>query len=130
VTSERPSNWLHFSRSKIFRVVASKSGVISEIEVWLDAKAEILGDNLEFAVRTTGLNFKDLLVMMNSKGLTLFPSDFNREPGFDFAGIATCVGPQVTRSKVGDAVFGFSLQLTWSIPSHVVSSIKSNIARW
>ena len=54
-------------------------------------------------VKACGVNFPDSLII---QGKYQFKPEMPFVPGSDVAGIVTKVGPGVTRTKVGDAVFG------------------------
>ena len=58
---------------------------------------------LEVAVSASSINFADVLLAMGR-----FPSfeGYLPEPGMDFAGVVTAVGPGVTEHRVGDRVGG------------------------
>ncbi|PHJ15679.1 type i fatty acid synthase, partial [Cystoisospora suis] len=58
------------------------------------------GDTVELRVRAVGLNFRDVLNVMN-----LYPGDPG-PPGADCAGTVVAVGDRVKHLKVGDSVYG------------------------
>ncbi|KEP62608.1 UNVERIFIED_CONTAM: type I fatty acid synthase [Hammondia hammondi] len=58
------------------------------------------GDMVELRVRAVGLNFRDVLNVMN-----LYPGDPG-PPGSDCAGTVVAVGDRVKHLKVGDSVYG------------------------
>ncbi|MGB8407351.1 MAG: sulfolipid-1 biosynthesis phthioceranic/hydroxyphthioceranic acid synthase [Mycobacterium sp.] len=65
---------------------------------------------IEVAVAASNLNFADVLVAYGR-----YPSFEGRlpEPGADFAGVVTGVGPGVTDHQIGDRVAGISLTGAW-----------------
>ncbi|OBI74479.1 type I polyketide synthase [Mycobacterium sp. E740] len=66
---------------------------------------------IEVAVTASSINFADVLVAFGR-----YPSFEGRlpEPGTDFAGVVTAVGPGVTEHKVGDHVGGLSPNGCWA----------------
>ena len=66
---------------------------------------------IEVAVTASSINFADVLVAFGR-----YPSFEGRlpEPGSDFAGVVTAVGPGVTTHKVGDHVGGLSPNGCWA----------------
>ncbi len=66
---------------------------------------------IEVAVTASSINFADVLVAFGR-----YPSFEGRlpEPGTDFAGVVTAVGPDVTEHKVGDHVGGLSPNGCWA----------------
>ncbi|VEG38859.1 phthioceranic/hydroxyphthioceranic acid synthase [Mycolicibacterium flavescens] len=66
---------------------------------------------IEVAVTASSINFADVLVAFGR-----YPSFEGRlpEPGTDFAGVVTAVGPDVTTHKVGDHVAGLSPNGCWA----------------
>lgn len=65
---------------------------------------------IEVSVVASNLNFADVLVAYGR-----YPSFEGRlpEPGADFAGVVTAVGPGVTDHQIGDRVAGISLTGAW-----------------
>ncbi|OBI41720.1 polyketide synthase [Mycobacterium kyorinense] len=65
---------------------------------------------IEVAVTASSINFADVLVAFGQ-----YPSLEGRlpQPGTDFAGVVTAVGPDVTNHRVGDHVGGFSKNGCW-----------------
>jgi polyketide synthase 5 len=66
---------------------------------------------IEAAVSASSVNFADVLIAFGR-----YPSFDGHRPrlGFDFAGVVTAVGPDVTGHRVGDHVGGFSASGCWS----------------
>jgi acyl transferase domain-containing protein/acyl carrier protein len=66
---------------------------------------------IEVAVTASSINFADVLVAFGQ-----YPSLEGRlpQPGTDFAGVVTAVGPGVTDHRVGDHVGGFSRNGCWA----------------
>ncbi|OBK71852.1 type I polyketide synthase [Mycobacterium sp. 1274761.0] len=66
---------------------------------------------IEVAVTASSINFADVLVAFGR-----YPSFEGRlpQPGTDFAGVVTAVGPDVTDHKVGDHVGGLSPNGCWA----------------
>ncbi|WP_253867724.1 type I polyketide synthase [Mycobacterium sp. GA-1285] len=66
---------------------------------------------IEVAVTASSINFADVLMAFGR-----YPSFEGRlpEPGTDFAGVVTAVGPGVTEHKVGDHVGGLSANGCWT----------------
>ena len=66
---------------------------------------------IEVAVTASSINFADVLVAFGQ-----YPSFGGRlpQPGTDFAGVVTAVGPDVTDHRVGDHVGGFSRNGCWA----------------
>ena len=66
---------------------------------------------IEVAVTASSINFADVLVAFGQ-----YPSFEGRlpQPGTDFAGVVTAVGPDVTDHRVGDHVGGFSRNGCWA----------------
>jgi acyl transferase domain-containing protein/acyl carrier protein len=66
---------------------------------------------IEVAVTASSLNFADVLIAFGR-----YPTLDGRlpQPGTDFAGVVTAVGPEVTDHKVGDHVGGLSGNGCWS----------------
>ncbi|EGG19106.1 polyketide synthase [Cavenderia fasciculata] len=87
----------------------------------LRARQETLQDgHVEIRVMASSLNFKDCLMLDGGVPQEIFPTGDVYDPPFgqDCAGIITRVGPNVTRFKVGDEVFGV---VPGSHTSHVIS---------
>ncbi|EGG16032.1 hypothetical protein DFA_09704 [Cavenderia fasciculata] len=87
----------------------------------LRSKQEVLtGDQVEIKVMAASLNFKDCLILDGGVPQSLFPSGDVYDPPFgqDCAGIVTRVGPNVTKFKVGDEVYGAA---SGSFTSHVMT---------
>ena len=66
---------------------------------------------IEVAVTASSINFADVLVAFGQ-----YPSveGLLPQPGTDFAGVVTAVGPDVTDHRVGDHVGGFSKNGCWA----------------
>lgn len=66
---------------------------------------------IEVAVSSSSINFADVLVAFGQ-----YPSveGVLPQPGTDFAGVVTAVGPDVTDHRVGDHVGGFSKNGCWA----------------
>ncbi|MGE2725632.1 sulfolipid-1 biosynthesis phthioceranic/hydroxyphthioceranic acid synthase [Mycolicibacterium pulveris] len=66
---------------------------------------------IEVAVTASSINFADVLVAFGQ-----YPSLEGRlpQPGTDFTGVVTAVGPGVTEHRVGDHVGGFSRNGCWA----------------
>jgi NADPH:quinone reductase-like Zn-dependent oxidoreductase/NAD(P)-dependent dehydrogenase (short-subunit alcohol dehydrogenase family) len=66
---------------------------------------------IEVAVTASSINFADVLVAFGQ-----YPSFEGHlpQPGTDFAGVVTAVGPDVTDHRVGDHVGGFSRNGCWA----------------
>ncbi|MGV0642995.1 sulfolipid-1 biosynthesis phthioceranic/hydroxyphthioceranic acid synthase [Mycolicibacterium sp. XJ2546] len=75
---------------------------------------------IEVAVTASSINFADVLIAFGQ-----YPSLEGRlpQPGTDFAGVVTAVGPGVTDLRVGDHVGGFSRNGCWA--THVTCDARA-----
>ncbi|EZG44526.1 putative polyketide synthase [Gregarina niphandrodes] len=86
-------------------VVMRERGALSNLSVRAmpyAARTPPAETEVEVRVRAVGLNFRDVLNVMN-----LYPGDPGA-PGTDFAGTVVCIGSAVTHFNVGDDVFGIA----------------------
>jgi len=73
------------------------------------ARAEPQGDQVEVAVRATGLNFRDVMYALGLLSDEAVESGFSGSSlGLEFSGIVTAIGPQANGFSAGDAVVGFA----------------------
>ena len=66
---------------------------------------------IEVAVTASGVSFADVLIALGR-----YPADAGDapQPGMDFAGVVSAVGPDVTTHRVGDRVGGFTTKGCWA----------------
>jgi len=125
----KPRNNLILPESRGFAFVNPPTKTISDIQILPAGKLEMNECNVEIAVETTGPNFRDLLVVIQAEEY-----DFKGQPmgvGLDIAGIVASVGVGVKTLKVGDAVFGFTLNggicSHISVPEQALKKIRKNM---
>src|SRR5665811_32158 len=106
---------LSLQNSDRFALTLPKTKNINDLKFNSIQKPEILKDSVEVEIQSAGLNFKDILSVLKPT------KEFNTENtiGADFAGIVTAVGPEATKYKIGDNVFGCSFD-SRALPSHTI----------
>ncbi len=85
-----------------YRLVADTSGLVEQLKYVQHQSGPLAPDQVEIAVKASGLNFKDLLSSLNS-----YPGDAG-ELGKECSGIVTAVGDNVDNVKVGDNVIALT----------------------
>ncbi|MGI9474539.1 MAG: amino acid adenylation domain-containing protein [Rubripirellula sp.] len=98
------------------RLTLSSAGSIDSLQLTTMSREAPSDDQIEIAVRATGLNFSDVL-----KALGLYPgiTDDVVPMGIECSGIVASVGPQVDRFEVGDEVLGV---VPYGFATHAVTS--------
>ncbi|EUC31174.1 hypothetical protein COCCADRAFT_6898 [Bipolaris zeicola 26-R-13] len=81
--------------------------------------APLNADQVEFKVKATGMNFKDLAIQLGMISESAM--------GLEAAGIVTRVGSGVTRFKPGDRVFGFTYDGSFTTYARTGESILAKI---
>lgn len=81
--------------------------------------APLDADQVEFKVKATGMNFKDLAIQLGMISESAM--------GLEAAGIVTRVGSGVTRFKPGDRVFGFTYDGSFTTYARTGESILAKI---
>src|SRR5690606_29781631 len=88
-----------------YRLVPERRGTLEASRYVLVERADPGPDEVEVRIRTTGLNFRDVLNVLG-----MYPGDPG-PPGVEFAGVVTRVGPGVDRFAPGDEVIGIDTAL-------------------
>ncbi|MEM6687853.1 MAG: type I polyketide synthase [Planctomycetota bacterium] len=98
-----------------FRTRLSGDNTLDSLRFEAIDAPELIGDDVEVAVRACGLNFSDVL-----KALGLYPgiTDDVVPLGLEVSGIVTRVGPDAKRLQVGDEVLGV---VAYGFASHCVT---------
>jgi phthiocerol/phenolphthiocerol synthesis type-I polyketide synthase C len=72
-------------------------------------RQELQGDQVEVAVRATGLNFRDVMYALGLLSDEAVENGFSGSSlGLEFSGVITGVGPEAQEFRVGDPVVGFA----------------------
>ncbi|WP_165498158.1 type I polyketide synthase [Siculibacillus lacustris] len=89
--------------------------------VWrVGARRPPIGDEIEIAVAATGLNYRDLLVVLGILDDDLLGAGHTAASmGFECCGTVVRLGPEATRFRVGDRVMGFARD---AFASHLTAS--------
>jgi thioester reductase-like protein len=102
-----------------FRLVAAAPGVLDSLTVQSTSRRPPGPGEIEIAVRTVGLNFKDVAKAMNLLGEeTLAGTRSSRELGLECAGTVVAVGAGVESVRAGDSVIALA---PGSFRSHVTT---------
>lgn len=96
-----------------YRLEIDTPGILSTLEYHHFEFPDLLPDEVKVKVHASALNFKDIMLAMNMLDIK------DKRLGLEFSGIIEQVGKDVTKFKVGDAVFGFAKN---SFASHVSTS--------
>lgn len=87
----------------------STTGSLDSISLRTSARLDPASDEVEVAIRSVGLNFRDVVIAMGAvANMETEQSLGNRELGLDFAGTVTRCGDAVQHLRPGDEVFGMA----------------------
>lgn len=105
---EKCRNIIALPQSSRFDFINPSTKTFGDIQFGPVGKSELRDDNVEVQIHATGLNFRDLFMVLRPEGFIL-PEGQPMEVGLDVAGTVTALGSKVTDLSIGDAVFGFTL---------------------
>lgn len=106
-----------------FQLILPATKSISDLEFGPLGSYALDEDEVEVQVKCCALNFRDLFAVL--KPTAQF--DSINSIGSDFSGIITKTGSKVTKSKVGDPVFGMNIAQQ-ALPSHLKTKENMVIA--
>lgn len=105
---------LKLPQSTRFHLVLPQSRAIADLKFGTLGKSLLKPNEIEIQVKAAALNFRDIFAVMKPDA----QFENINVVGSDFAGVVGQVGSDVTKWKVGDAVFGCNLE-DGALPSHV-----------
>ncbi|KAN0009419.1 hypothetical protein ACTFIU_006709 [Dictyostelium citrinum] len=95
------------------------------LEYILKSKKQLKDDEVEVEVKATGINYKDYLIycgLVPAESINRTGDINNPEFGFEFSGIISRTGKNITDFQVGDQVYGTGID---TIATHVI--VDSNL---
>ncbi len=110
---------LHLPATDSFQILNPQSGAFSDIDVVPFSRQKPKISEVELEIRATALNFRDIMMVLKPEGFRL-PKEISLDCiGMDVAGVVSAIGPNVTKFRIGDPVFGFAMQGGFRSHAHV-----------
>jgi thioester reductase-like protein len=122
IPMEQPPAPLLLPNSERFQLKLPESQQIQDLTFISSTKPHIDEESVEILVKSAGLNFRDVFVIMKPD---MFKTNLN-DVGMEFGGIVVSVGSKVQKFRAGDEVFGISS--VGCVASHV-SLNQNNVMR-
>lgn len=131
VRAPHPVAPLTIPNTERFIIQKPSTGSFSDFTISSAMKSILNSNEVEVSVRSSALNFKDVLLAMHTEDLSTSmevtgakSSDIISKSalGLDFVGIVTAIGSEVKTYKLGDRVYGIAAKC--SLQSHIVAKEK------
>lgn len=106
-----------------FQLTLPQTKLIQDLEFSFLNCYTLDSTEIEVKVKASALNFRDVFAVIKPDP----QFDNINAIGTDFAGVVTAIGSNVTKWKVGDAVFGCNLNEQQALPSHIKVSEETVI---